>query len=162
MYRWCIYLWMNIYLFSGTETLKIFSAPLWILAATEAQLCCILSNFSNNTLYCISYCQINQTWNIILIQPVVRRHYLQEESTRLHAFLLGRQRALDLRWVFCCCCSFALIHHPPSRFSITQGKARSDLPAWFLDSWKFAFFQKPLCSESKNTHYIHIYTHNTG
>lgn len=70
IHRWCVYLWVSIYLFSGAETLTVLSAPMSISGATEAQWRYILSNFPNNTLCCISYCQINQTWSIILSQLV--------------------------------------------------------------------------------------------
>lgn len=71
IHRWCVYLWVSIYLFSGAETLRVLSAPMSISGATEAQRRYILSNFPNNTLCCISYCQINQTWSIFLSQPVI-------------------------------------------------------------------------------------------
>lgn len=71
IYRWCVYLWVSIYLFSGAETLRVLSAPMSVSGATEAQRRYILSNFPNNTLCCVSYCQINQTWSIFLSQPVI-------------------------------------------------------------------------------------------
>lgn len=71
IYRWCVYLWVSIYLFSGAETLRVLSAPMSISGATEAQRRYTLSNFPNNTLCCISYCQINQTWSILLSQTVI-------------------------------------------------------------------------------------------
>lgn len=121
------------------------------LRATEAQLRCILSNFSNNTLCCISYCQINQTWSIVLTQPVIWKHFLHENPVKYILFLLESfaNRIVPFK-------NFSTVKLYTISISTIHSKSASDLPAWFLYPWKLALFQKLWCSESRNIHCMYV------
>lgn len=154
----CVFIWASIYLFSGTETLTVLSAPMSISGATEAQRRYILSNFPNNTLCCISYCQINQTWRIVLSQPVIgSTPYIRIQLVTAFPLWGLREGLCNQGWApfLCQMTPFKNFHYalktclwPPRMTSL---------------SVEIDTLSKPVIV-SKNKHYAHIYmhVHNSG
>lgn len=155
IYRWCVYLWVSIYLFSGAETLRVFSAPMSLSGATEAQRRYILSNFPNNTLCCISYCQINQTWSIFLSQPVIGGI----SYTRIQlATCLSLRELKEVYAGKAVIASFLFQMTTFKKFCYIL-KPCCDLPGCPPYLWKLVLFLNQWCSAKINIKYM--YVHNS-